>query len=705
MNKINILFSLRFIFIILNILLACKYVSSDKNHNDACDSSNFQSLGCSVFPLHIDNSQPFACPYGVRRIECVFSLNQNEFNNEFKNLLDTLNELDKCCWSILTFENVYEIVTEAFSDVNLRKINFGGQLNGDYLIFQNAYKVGSMAFEMLNIPEEDAESLYIVFNGLAKFDGDVPTESLQLQNDSFQYLNCKELQFSNMYSDKFLNLNTKMFHNSFIQQLIIKQSNFTGFIFDDSTIDDSYGYLKSLVFENCFLNAKFNKFLIGFFQGLSNLYVINSGIEIIETSLFDNYANNTDNKIKQLVFVNNLITQFDLLDNTYLSELEYLNLDMNPLVTFGKATFSVFSQNLKKLSLQSTNVAFFENFYPIMPIVEEIILRNNDYVNLSDISHIMKNTPNLKYFDLSNTNMIEKILLLDLLELIDGEMVKTQEGLMFADFSSTNNEDGIIEDKEFFIRISKYNKNMYLSSLLTNTFVRVNQNHPCNCAIFYLYRNILRYRIPIEINSDHNLIDNIDEYLHSYKSTSADWLSVILLLPKCLRNLPLENILNYYDLNCGKLITSTETTTTKSLTEIDSTTNQVISTDVETTTKIKTTTVIISTTANDEEIAEIEKLINLSDALPFMLALISLIILALAFFTVKYKRDHKRIFVKSCEDATQSFEQPNTTDSVLESSTETTSPSTEAVMMETFWSSFKFHPKKKFNKLSFKRKF
>ena len=712
-----LLFVLFSLLIKLNLNFAVINNSSNINQEIIIDACHLENFGCNDFLLHSDQASSLGCPFGIRKIQCAFDNDQNVFNNQFRNLIQTLNKLDKCCWSKLSFENAYEIVNQSFLNVNFRKRSVDGLFEDVYMIFEKAYKIESISFEMDGISEEDAESLYIVFDDIANFTHQVP-RSLKLQNDSFQNLNCKELKFTNMFSNKFLSLNTKMFYNSNIKQLVITQTNFTGFVIDDEiNYGFDVGFLETLLFDNCLLNAKINKNLIGNFYSLSNLYVVNSGIEIIDMDVFNNYSDdNNHNKIKQFVLDNNLIKKIDLLDTHILSELEYLSINNNPLVELGKATFGVFSQTLKKLDLRSTNIANFEIFYPIMPNIEEIMLGNNHYINTSDILHLIRNSPKLNYFDLTNTNMILKSNLLNVLEQIDGLLLKTKQNLIkYLDIRSLNDEYGVIENSDFFERISKYEKDGYLNNLLTNTFIRVNANHPCNCALFYLYRNIFRYEIPNE--SATNYFEIIDNYLHTYSTLSANSYSykVILNLPKCLRSLPLENIYNEFNIKCNNFITSTTTTTT-STTSIKTTTEvstpltiPIETTLVKTTNNIETIeTTLLTTTKNnkDDWIEEKPKLIKLADALPFMIALVLLMLISLIMITFKYKIDHKRKFLKSCENTINSFEQNIGTEGSLESSLEINSNnSSDTMIMKTFWSSFKYHSKKKVKKLNLKRIF
>jgi hypothetical protein len=699
------------IFFLFSLLIKTNFgiiKESSRDHlNDPC---NLVNLGCYVFLLHSDQQSSLGCPFGMRRIQCVFNNDQNVFNNQYRVLIEKLNDLDKCCWTSLSFENVYEIVDQSFLNIKLRKRSVDGFFEDIYIIFKKTYRIESNVFEMDSISEDDAQSLYIVFDDLSDFNNEMP-RSLKIRNDSFQNLNCKQLRFTNMLSNRFLSLNSKMFYNSNIKQLVITQSNFTGFVIDEYINDDfDVGYLETLLFDNCFLNTKINKNLIGNFYSLENLYILNSGIEIIETDLFDDYSETDDeNTIKQFVLDDNLIKRFDLLDSSKLSKLEYLSLNSNPLVEFGKATFFVFSQSLKKLSLYSTNIAKFDQFYPKMPNVVEIILGNNHYINISDVLHLIRNTPKLTFFDLKNTNMVLKNDILNLLEAIDRLLLKTEQNLIkYMDIRSLNEEDGFIEDSDFFNRIKKYEKNAYLNNLLTKTFIRVNQNHPCNCALFFLYKNVFRYEVPSE--SVTNLFEKIDNYLHKYTNASVE---VLLYLPKCLRNLPFENIINEFNTKCNNnIITSTNSIIKKTTTGVITTTLSIpIETPVIITTTngeiIVTTTTITKDINDDDNIEQKPKLIKLEDAIPFMIAFILFILVSILIIYVKYKIDHKRKFQKSCENTIRSFEQITGTEGSLESSLEINNKNTSSdnIRMTTFWSTFKYHSKKKVKKLNLKRIF
>ena len=712
------------ILICLNRNIACEFNGTDliiKNNN--CANINLEALGCSVILLHSSDldikpdskanffdSISFTCPFAAREINCKFKNDQNELENEFQNLIDTLAELDKCCWSILSFENVYEIIFQAFFSVKLGRFNDNNnKLNGIFLNFKNVYKVDSMAFEMQMASTEDIDflldNLYINLNGIASFDYEKP-KTLELKDDSFSNLYCKELKFTNFLPTSYLSLSSKMFANSFIQQLYITESNFTGFTIDsDDDVEEELGFFETLIIEDCFLNGRLNKYVLGKFTGCYNLYIINSAIEIIESNTFDNYEPTEENGIKQLFMNDNLITK--LAAFKHLSKLEFLSLDNNPLVEIDKGAFEIFRFSLQKLSLKFSKLDNFINFYPEMPEMKELILSNNDYANIYDLRHVFVNSPKLMFLDLSNMKMIATNGVLNIFELIDSLIGKSSVNLKYIDIRTQNDNDSFIDENEFFARFSKYIANTYLESLLSNTFIRMNSNHPCNCAIFYLYKNFLRYEVPIENLNIESLLENSDNYIHTYKK--IDWAEALFLLPKCYRNIPFADWYNMFSLKCNKTIF---TTTTKSTTEILSTitpTTEVITT---TTTTITITTTLTSLTVNttknegdENENTEIKsKFIGLEIALPFMIALFSLMILALIIFTLKYRIDYKQKFIKSCNNTANSIQNQSKIENRI-STLSLENNNIDSEKIESFWGSFNFHTNKKSWRLRFKRIF
>jgi hypothetical protein len=664
--KIQVIFLT--IFINLNIVSSSNKNIFLFNKNDFCTNLNIQNLGCSV-----SSEDSYTCPGG--KIECLFRYDQYEFDNDFEYLIGTLNQLDKCCWSSLSFENVYKIIYQSLLLINFSKFN----VNGIYLSFKNVYKIDSNAFDMSLMSDDDIDyfraNFYIELNTLALFEDKKPV-SLQLKDDTFQNLYCKQLKFTNFqnfYSKQSLVLSSKMFIYSIIEQLVIKKSNFTGFIDDYKLHQQELGYLTTLmIVDSSFFKGKINKFSIGYFNGLENVYIVNSSIEFIE-------ANTFENEIKQLVLDNNLLVKLNKEIFKHLSKLEYLSLENNPLVIIEKDTFEIFSQNLKKLCLKSTKIFKFENFYPLMPAIEELVLSSNSFITTSDLMLIMKKSPKLKYLDVSNIMNLTNIL--DTLEQIDSLVSKTTD-LKYFDIRN----EGIIDEKEFFNRVSE----TYLNSLLSKTFIHVNSNHPCNCAIFYLYKKFLTYEIPVEISK--KLLENTTIFMHSYVGVRENLENAMVLLPKCYRNLIFNkpnDIFDEYSNNC--IIKST----TKRMTEATS------STTVLTTTETKT--------VEDREKITNDKTIDLHYALPFMILTFVCMFLAVIIIAVKHRVEHRSKFLKSCEAVTKTIEGNENNNNNNNISTLSIQQSAyaypEGMLTDSIWGSFKFQKRKKAWRLRFKRLF
>ena len=408
--------------------------------------------------------------------------------------------------------------------------------------------------------------------------------------------------------------------------------NFKGFILDADPILNNIS-IKNIIIDNCYLKI-INLETIGNFVTLNGLQVKNSGVSVISSKVFEYCCKN----IKQLYLDNNLL---ELIENdalTGISNLAYLNVEHNPIEYIEINAFNSFRNHLLKLNMGSTNIISFNDSYYKMNALRELILTNTHKLNPDNIAVILKNAPSLEYLKLDDSNILKTSQNLN--ELFDQVELNlpsqhTDESKTHLKYLDMSCHDVELNETLFEVDFNR-TKNCLWSNLLSKTFIKVNPDHPCNCALFYIYQNLTKFEFPILNETFDYESDLTRSYLHDYfrvnltKITANEWKwkEILALLPKCYVQLLLDNFsfdtVNYmeekcglrdYDLNCSEV----RTTTKKIFTTFP-----------------RTTTFLARNTTNDNFGT---KTISSPYTLPILFSLFSFSILIIILSILKTKRD------------------------------------------------------------------
>ncbi len=456
---------------------------------------------------------------------------------------------------------------------------------------------------------------------------------------------CKLLSLNNFIDGSALDLKTSMFTGSYIETLFIKFSNYNG-IRDDS--NSSIGndasnasiFIKNFIIDSCYIN-KIDKNTLGHFESLKNAQIQNSNVESIEK---DSFADCCSNLVQLHLNANSIKTLMGRDTFKYLNNLLYLDLDSNPLALISKRVLNPIRPTLKKLNLKSTNlISINEAFYDMFPL-EELILSNMPDFEIDNLYSIITSAPNLKYLDLNQNNMIVKSqnlnAILDKVDyLLDGE----NRTLSFIDISYQNVSIDENAFKEAFDRSGL----CLWRNVLDNIFVQVDPDHECNCGLFFLYRNILKFSFPYNTIVTNISADLNDDFLHKYfkinlkNETAIEWEQAMLRMPKCYRKLWLQ----YFDLDqirikefeCGF-----QPEINLNCTHVVKTT---ISTTKRTSSHHKTTpTKVHSTTSNSDDLY-LNKKFNGQITIPIVCSLLVVWVLVISVLVFKARYDYKKKFL------------------------------------------------------------
>lgn len=662
--------SSKFLLIFLQFIIWSVY-ANDNNfihqrlEGDQCNSADLEILGCSIEQIYSINSNDYlSCPSGSSLVNCKFSNNQSEDKNDLSNFLNNLQQLNvnKCCWSILNFENVYNIPTMAFENVTLIQTTQYG--NRVYLAFENVYQISKSAFDMgeiedFKITKNLAQNLIIEFNGAKNsvFDN----KQLVINDFAFNSLQCQRLTFMNYLglnvNNTYLNLKSSMFFNAAVDSLIIKNTNLN-YGFDDTLVvwNDNPGEINTIVIDNCYLYKNtLTNLTVGNFVFLKNFILIDSSIKHVEENSFISYCYDNDGNeddddqndesdyLVQLVLNNNILHHIHNYSFKCLTRLEYLSLENNPIRTIEPNSFDMFKSSLRKLNLKSVQITKLSSFMPYMGNLSELILSNNNQLTLNDLKFVFKQAKNLNYLDLSNTILTLNENILEALEAINNQIIQFgvtyEDTLKFIDISNVNYQLNAINDTQFKKHFENFGNVNYLNNLLKDTFIYLNPNHECNCAIIYLYKNLFNYKLPIIINNAS--VDYIDyriNYMHNYVNISSNYMYVMSFLPKCYRNLMFNysNFNNIFEDNkhkCG-FYPPVSTKSTRSTTEIIS------------------TTVVI----DNNHITVKNSIVEIHYVLPFTAGIFVIMILAIFIIAIKHKQQYRKEFLKSCKNVSKKLE-------------------------------------------------
>jgi hypothetical protein len=319
-------------------------------------------------------------------------------------------------------------------------------------------------------------------------------------------------------NNDYLSLNTSMFQDSTIETIQIVNSNLIGFIND--SISEK---IQNLIVDTCFVDTLMSSSAnINGFQQIINIQIKNSGLTSLKTNLFAECCTH----LKELRLNNNLLESIQLSSLNGLNSLEFLDLSRNPIKFIDSRAFLSFEHSLRSLNLNQIRMTLLEeSLFHNLTSLEEISLAQSSITNLWPISN------QIKYLDLANSKLVTSAT--DLNTVLDS-VNQTTNGRLFY----LNLNGNYLDEKKFFL---SYNK--YLWYNLETTFVHLNEDHECSCAMFYLYINMSRFNFPIKIGQSESIM-----VIHKYLNLTGNQLlnktlweqSVLPLMPKCYRKLWLD---------------------------------------------------------------------------------------------------------------------------------------------------------------------
>jgi len=349
-------------------------------------------------------------------------------------------------------------------------------------------------------------------------------------------------------------IRTSFFSNSDIENLVISYTNFKGFISDADTQLENI-QIKNIIIDSCFIKI-INYQTIGKFHLLEGLQIKKSGLSLISGQVFENCCKS----IQKLFLDNNLIEIIEYEIFGGLSSLNYLNLESNPIQYIEKGAFDSMRQSLRKLNLKSTNVISLEDSYFAMSSIKELILTDTRRLELGNINVILANSPHLQYLALDESRIVKSFQNLNYFFDEFEFNLPYNFSLKYLDVSTY----GVELDENLFKSNFNVSKNCLWSKLLEKTFIKVDSNHPCNCALLYIYKNITKFNFPFSNSSILSYESDLSRpYLHDYFKIRSDtktasiweWKEILQLLPKCYTQLLLESFdfssINQLETKCG----------------------------------------------------------------------------------------------------------------------------------------------------------
>lgn len=513
-----------------------------------CYSRDLIEFGCqmTIKKFYYNNE----CEYGHHELECDLNFYPDVIL--LKKILEHIQITRQCCWNRLVFNDIYQIPSFVFDFIEFKAKNVK-------IIFNNPIRIESQAFD-------NTKNISVELN----FEN--YSDELTLYTDSFTNMNLNEFKIGNYLNVKLV-LDGILFIQSNINSFRIENSYFSGFLMQEIAIQPNLmPKINRLFIENCFFDT-LNRTYLGNFI-ISELNIKSSNLILVENETFLDVGMTlvgldlSDNRIEKI-----LSNSF-----RYLTNLKNLNLDSNPLVTIEYGSFDDISKSLTKLSIQSTRLHNFTKFYRNMSNLIEIDISNNPNIDTRDVFHIINESSKLKYLDLSYSEHVFSDGLESLLESMNDNISHSSN----FTFLSVKSHIRYLRDQIFYQKYSLYGS-CYLENLLKKTFIQLDNNHPCNCYLTYLYRNLNFYTFPRGKNSNYP-----EEYL-TYEQASQNLTFISSFFPKCFREYFLDetflirkqiscNLTTINSNNCTEPIQTTLKSTSATVSTLTSKLNQSTST-------------------------------------------------------------------------------------------------------------------------------
>jgi len=603
------------------LILIGKTISYKDDFKKSCSNDELTRLGCacnSDAQITSPDSKKFdgTCSKGIFALSCFLSNTIDDFDI----VIENLNDLEHVCWSDIKIENIYSIAQGSFAGLNFKTWQ---KTRNIHLTLSKLNRIESNAFEDMQLSEN--QSLIIELDSPFLVNNKTFSVEKTWDYNCFSYIkNCKQLTIQNFIhnTDKF-KLHTTYFDYSNIQTLIIRLSNFQGFV--STEWNHTHATVENVLIENCFLSS-IDADTIGKFLSLKSVHIKSSQVNSIDEFAFKECCSS----LSTLYLTDNSIQ--NLRNNTFvgLEKLEYLNVDENPIETIHPQAFNVFESNLKKLSLKSTYLKSTSTWLnSIMINLKELILSNTYHLSELNFSHVFSMMPQLEYLALDKSFFLNKFKSLnEILNEIEDSVIQTSN-LKYLDLNSAYLN---INESEFFLLYATH-RNCLWTKVLNKTFVKVNEHHPCNCALIYLYRNLANLKMPYQLSPSQEIFSH--QFLHDYYDADFDWSNthklnnLLTYLPKCYANLVYQSmnlsLMRMLEVECG--FSSDECSPTNP-------------------------TAIVSTTSLASEMTKSQnrndlintKQIDSNYIMPFVFVFFSFILVLIIVLSLKAKREYKSKF-------------------------------------------------------------
>lgn len=296
----------------------------------------------------------------------------------------------------------------------------------------------------------------------------------------------------NFYQLSKLYLKTSYFEGSEIDTLWIENVNdFGGF---EADLTNQTGYVRNLVVTKCYMKTlRMQTMGVTFGGALESLQVTWSGVSEIESRSFQDCCH----ELKSLNLGNNLLTVLSSSSLRGLSSLEHLTVESNPIEWLEPAVFDSVRSTLRRLNLMSTQIKWLNETFKSMNALNDLMLGETRELEFDNLDVILLNAPRLEYLDLSSSGVLRKHRTLNpLIDKLSSLLIdpESNRDLKFIDLS--NSWSISLNDSQFRASFGRRGQCLW-RSLLDKVFVRLNPNHPCDCTLFYFYRNLINYHFPV----------------------------------------------------------------------------------------------------------------------------------------------------------------------------------------------------------------
>lgn len=302
----------------------------------------------------------------------------------------------------------------------------------------------------------------------------------------------------NFYQLAKLYLKTSYFEGSDIETLWIENVNdFGGFESDtllaaNGNVTGTSSKVHNIVITKCYIKT-LKPTSIGAFKGLHSVQITLSGLTEVEPESFSECCRG----LRSLNLGSNLLAGLGSLSLAGLTSLQYLSLENNPLDWMEPGLFDSSRTTLKRLNLKSTQIKWLNGTYRGMSALSDLVLAETTHLDLDNLDVIFLNSPRLEYLDLSSSALLKRYRTLNpLLDKLSFLLLDAESNLELKYIDLSNSWSIYLNDSQFRDSFGRRGQCLW-RSVLDRVFVKLDSNHPCDCTLFYFYRNLINYHFPV----------------------------------------------------------------------------------------------------------------------------------------------------------------------------------------------------------------